>query len=306
MRENNSRMDSLQKQLHSIEKSFERELREVTTSLQFSQNELDEQKKITSQLKIDIAGKDDMIKDLQNQIISLKSKVTYQEDNSRRNNLRISGIPEQPGENWEQTADKVKTFLAENMDIRDVSLERAHRVGPLKTPAAAADDETAELGAAAAPEPRRPRTIVAKFSRFRDRDTTLRNAHKLGKTPATKGVYINEDLSHESFIKRRQQIPAMKAAKLNNEIAYWNYTKLITRPKLTTGDSSDRNSTTGTLSRSPPPPPPPGATGSSKHWPPPPTSAGAVTGQGSGASAENGGGQTEENSRRLRSQTGGK
>ena len=42
---------------------------------------------------------------------SIKEKVVDQEDRSRRNNLRVSGIPEDKDEDWSSTKEKCRQFL---------------------------------------------------------------------------------------------------------------------------------------------------------------------------------------------------
>jgi hypothetical protein len=44
-------------------------------------------------------------------MIKIKSKLTYLENQSRRNNIRINGIPEDFNETWEQTEEKARKIL---------------------------------------------------------------------------------------------------------------------------------------------------------------------------------------------------
>ena len=52
-----------------------------------------------------------IINGLQARIVELERRLNYQEDYSRRNNLRITGLKEQGSETWEQTATAVLTLL---------------------------------------------------------------------------------------------------------------------------------------------------------------------------------------------------
>lgn len=139
----------------------------------------------------------------------LEKRANYMEDSSRRNNLRIDGIPEVQSETWEQTALKVTTLLQDKLEMPNVELERAHRVGMRDA------------------QERRPRTIVARFSRFSDRDKAIRNARKLKGTK----IYLNEDLCAASVTERQEQLPALKQARAQGHIAYFNYTTLVIKPK---------------------------------------------------------------------------
>ena len=56
--------------------------------------------------------------------------IDYLGDQSRRNNLRFDGVPEDTSENWEQTAKNVQDLVKTNLGIFDsIDKERAHRVG---------------------------------------------------------------------------------------------------------------------------------------------------------------------------------
>lgn len=76
-----------------------------------------------------------------------------------------------------------------------MDLERAHRVGPVSAS--------------------RPRTVLARFERFGEREAVLRNARKLKET----GIFINEDLCAASQAKEQSQFPLMKEARSQGKIA---------------------------------------------------------------------------------------
>ena len=79
------------------------------------------------------------------------SRLDYLEDQSRRNNLRVDGLPEDECENWEKTSRKVTLLVKDKLGIPGtISIERAHRVGRQQ-----AD---------------RPRTIVARFWNYTDKE----------------------------------------------------------------------------------------------------------------------------------------
>ena len=132
------------------------------------------------------------------------------EDRSRRNNLRFEGISESYRENWEQTADHVGRLVREKLGVEgDVAIQRAHRVGD--------------------PNSGRPRTIIANFLRFRDRQEILRNRHKLKNTD----IYVNEDLCSASLAKRRQQLPELQRARREGKTAFFVHTKLVIKERVT-------------------------------------------------------------------------
>ena len=53
------------------------------------------------------------------------NKKGYQENQSRRNNIRVFGIPESAGETWEMAETKVRDTIKEKLNI-EVDIERAH------------------------------------------------------------------------------------------------------------------------------------------------------------------------------------
>ena len=65
-------------------------------------------------------------------LTDIRNKLTELEDKSRRNNIRIDGIAEEPGETCDECERKVQRLLSGELDINDVVIERPHRVKELK------------------------------------------------------------------------------------------------------------------------------------------------------------------------------
>jgi len=63
------------------------------------------------------------------------NKLAAMEDQPRRNNLVIFGLPEQADETWDKTEHTVRQFLSEDLKMenaenqREVEIERAQRLG---------------------------------------------------------------------------------------------------------------------------------------------------------------------------------
>ena len=215
-----SAMDIVVKQFQDRCKSTEGTVTELVKSLEFSQKEIDEWKHRVKVLEKENSDKKDMIEQLQTRVCELEKRSNYQEDYNRRNNLRISGLQEQPGETWEQTANKVTQLLEDKLQLTQVNLERAHRVGPN--------------------EHSHTRTIVARFEKYNEREAALRSAKKLKGT----GIYFNEDLCPASLEIKKQQLPQMKQAREAGKIAYFRHTRLIIKDR-TSQQSSTIMSATG-------------------------------------------------------------
>ncbi|MPC39339.1 hypothetical protein E2C01_032872 [Portunus trituberculatus] len=90
----------------------DKRISELLTSLEFTQPKLDEatanlkhisDDKTSYEKRIGILSKEN--DELRKQVQSYESRLDYLDDQSRRNNLRIVGIPEEAGENWENVRD---------------------------------------------------------------------------------------------------------------------------------------------------------------------------------------------------------
>ena len=68
----------------------------------------------------------------------------------------------------------------------DVEIDRCHRIGPRKTKTGQNRD--------------RPRTVVCRLNRFKDKQRILNNAKKLKNT----GIYIYEDFSKDTMELRKK------------------------------------------------------------------------------------------------------
>ena len=93
------------------------------------------------------------------------------EDEARKNNVRFEGLSEVPNENNEQTKAKLESLLRDKMDI-NVRLESANRFGRTSVPG-------------------RPRSVVARFGNFTDRQKCLKSSSKLQGTD----IFVYEDVS---------------------------------------------------------------------------------------------------------------
>ena len=93
---------------------------EVKSSLEYTQRDVDDIGQMAAKLK----DAEEEIGTLQTDLRTQNSKLEYLENQSRRNNIRVSGIPESPNETWEVAEAKVKQAIQEQLGI-DVDIERA-------------------------------------------------------------------------------------------------------------------------------------------------------------------------------------
>ena len=128
---------------------------------------------------------------IEKEIEEVKAQVDYHcdimeyfENQSRRNNIRIDGIPEQPDETWEETERKAKVALESKLNPSfEVQIERAHRTG--KT-----NRRQADAGNASS---KRPRNIISRLENWKQKNPLL----KAARTVNPDGMFINEDLAAE-------------------------------------------------------------------------------------------------------------
>lgn len=203
-------------------KSLKQEVNDLKLSLQFSQKELDEAKSKIGSLEANTNINSSSIDQVNCGLIDLDAKTDYLENQSRRNNVVIYGIPEEVGETWNSCENKVKHEIAEKLEIKDeLLIERAHRVG-----VKGRDQKRPRInGNGGRRQNDQPRPIVAKFLNWKQKSTVVRAAQK--KRP--KGVMFKDDLSEKVLEKRSQLIPRMLEARKKGKIAYLVMDKLIVK-----------------------------------------------------------------------------
>lgn len=216
-------LDVVVKQMNDQIYKLEGKISDLTSSLEFTQREVDDLKhnakdydKEKQDAKVKIEKLNEQIDTYNTKIKELEDRLNYQEDYSRRNNVRISGVEERgASETWEQTAAAVTSLLEEKMQLPGLVVERAHRVGMRR------DD--------------RPRHILARFARYCDRDAVMRNSNKLRGT----NIFMNEDLCAASQAVKNAQMPLLKQARAQGKVAFFRHTRLIIKEK-TIDDAAGR------------------------------------------------------------------
>lgn len=183
---------------------------ELKKSLEFTQKNVEKLDTMATKLE-DAEGE---IGSLQKTLDEQSSKMEYLENQSRRNNIRVSGIPESADETWEIVEEKVKKAIREKLDM-EIDIERAHRVERKKKP------ERAKKSG-------QPRTIVCRLKNWKQKEAVVRKARK----EKPEGLFICEDLAVATLEKRASQVEKLKAAKKAGKTAYFILDRLIIRDKL--------------------------------------------------------------------------
>ena len=203
----NTRLDSL---THSVAElkariaSSEKETGDLKNSLEFSQKDIDDLK--PSLLKLQEL--DSAIEEIQNDLDHQEEQMEYLDNQSRRNNVRVDGIPEEDNETWQETEANVKQVLKDELNLASApDTERAHRVGK-SSPRPASVQNSAS----------RPRTIVCRLRDWKERETILKCARRI----KPYNIFVKEDLSQRS---------KMEAAKRAGKIANFVLDKLVIRDR---------------------------------------------------------------------------
>ena len=186
------------------------EVVDITKSLEFTQEQLDEE---LAKLKNDIGKIQTDMKYIEDDLLDpeyVMGKLIELEDRSRRNNLRIDGVEETPNETWDIFEGKVQDIVKNKLGITaEIGFDRCHRTGKFKKNEA------------------KPRTIVCRLLRFKDKEKNLQNSKKLKNT----GTFIYEDFCNETMELRKSLWEEVLEYRRQNKIVYLNYRRVAVRDR---------------------------------------------------------------------------
>ena len=144
---------------------------------------------------------------IKNELSSLSIKLDRIEGHSRRNNLRFNGIEGHVHERWDVCEQKVRNFISDTLGLTDlcnVEIERAHRVGSTRS------DKC---------------TIIAKFNKYKDRNTILQTARE--KLDSRSQYSVREDFTERVQMHRRELSKSLVEARNQGKYAALRFDKLI-------------------------------------------------------------------------------
>ena len=208
----NARLDRLTQEIsdNNIKLNYlSKETDGLKLSIETSQEIIDEKfKEINKKLNNDKQQHGNEIDELWQENEYLREKLRDIVDRCRRDNLRIDGLQEVENETWEQTEKILKGMIQEKLEIRDINIERAHRVGSTSNTL--------------------PRTVVAKFSTFKGKQLVLSAAKSL----KGQNIYINEDFSEETMGIRKEKWKSVKSLRSQGKYAILVYDKIVVKGNL--------------------------------------------------------------------------
>ena len=205
-------------------KSEIRELRsenfELKKSLEFSQAEIDNLKAEVSQLQNVSSSQE---------LNNIPDRMRMLEDDSKKLNIRVTGLTEDPTETFEQTQFKVNQLISGKLGIPDLSVKSAFRAGKrgVRTDG--------------------PRPIVATLSSVEEKFKCFKSS------PRLKGsdIFISDDVSKATAEIRKQKLETLKQKRREGYIAYFSGTEIVCKVRRNALDGTGMPKQTGDQSQDP-------------------------------------------------------
>ena len=190
----NEKFAGLQLNLEKQAKNFEQNFAELKESINFQGKETEDLKKTVNNLDLKLKEKEAK---MQEEIDQLATYIS-------RENLVIFGIPEKESMEEEDTEQILKEFYISHLklqpdQVEGIEYQRVHRVPKSSTTPG-------------------PRPIKARYLRYKDKVTILRNAKNLKGSK----IFIAEDLPKRVRVIRQAQMSVLLAARRAGKLAYFS------------------------------------------------------------------------------------
>lgn len=187
----------MKKDMASFREDVNEKLNEIVTDLKETRDRAEEAtQRVADMEEWTAAANEVLTQSLKNQE-QIQAKLTDLEARSRRNNIRIYGIPEDvEGDNLQEFIESlIKTELP--LQDTDLGIQRCHRALGPKPPQNAS-----------------PRSVVIFFQEYRTKELVLRSAWKKGEIRLDQQrLYFDQDYPAEIQKKRRAYAPIRKLLK---------------------------------------------------------------------------------------------
>ena len=192
-------LPSISEKINTLDQRFtavESEIGQIKNDLGFFHNRISSNENQIDEVDRRVAKLEFEKEQIMNENYELKERVIDMQARSMRDNLIFSGVDESPqeqelGADNIHTENQLKLFIKEVMNIeQDIKFQVVHRLRPRKD--------------------NKPRSIIAKFERRKDRDFILENAPK---TLQTTNYSVYEQLPKELMERRNELWPIYKREK---------------------------------------------------------------------------------------------
>ena len=216
-----SSVQMLVNQINEEIESLKSDVNDLKASVQFSSRDVDDIKNKLKAVETRGLSLEALVNGHSNEITQMADKQEYIENQNRRNNIRLIGVPESDTgvESWEESEEIVKSKVKEALKIEDnLVIERAHRVGQRKQFITRRDGTVIAA---------KPRPIVAKFQNWKQKEAVIKKARKL----KPQDVKFVEDFSQKTLLRRNQQIPDLIKARGDGKTAFFVGGNLVIKDK---------------------------------------------------------------------------
>lgn len=206
-----SLLESINNKLAILE-LLHQDIKELKTSLEFSQSQIETLQKENNELQTMIATLTSKVNNLTSENIKMKETILDLQCRSMRDNLIFSGIPETTQEKTEET---VKEFIHSTLKlpmttVNTISFHRVHRIGQINT------------------DHKRPRPIIVKFEHYKHKELVKSKGRELRGTQ----FGLNDQFPREIQERRKKLIPIMKQLRKEGKRATLNIDKLYVNGQL--------------------------------------------------------------------------
>jgi len=215
-------------------KAIKTDIGDLKNSAQFSMGQVDDLQEKVKSIEKTVNSKKQNIEDITDSLDAVESHLEYIENQSRRNNIKIMGVPEDISteKTWDDTEDVVKKLIKEELGIEEeVEIERCHRVGDANPANRRKKGNSSNQNGGN----EKPRSIVAKFAKWKTKEFILKTARN--KKP--QGIVFVGDFSQRTLDKRAAKIPDLIKARKEGKIAYFIMDRLIVKNKVNTKGSQN-------------------------------------------------------------------
>lgn len=193
-------LDLILRELRDFRRDNKEQLDDIKEEIMRTNTRLDEAEERILKAEERVQNTEDVLTEMLKLHVKLDAKITEQESRSRRENIRIYGVPEEAEKESPTMISFVEKLLRENLNIDDATtleIERAHRaLGPRP------------------PQDAQPRSILAKFLSFKTKEMILRLAwQKKGFTWQGRQINLDNDYAPQILQKRREYKEVRKVLK---------------------------------------------------------------------------------------------
>lgn len=189
----------MKEEMTTLQQDVERRLAENMNELQTQKANLAEAHERIAELEEWKTDAGELMVELLDQANQIQEKVTDLEGRSRRNNIRIFGLPEDTEES--STSKYVEQLLKTKLQLsedEELHIQQAHRALAPKPNANAA-----------------PRSIIVNFLKFETKEMILKKAWKTKILMGNKQIYFDHDYPAEVVQKRKTYNGIKKVLKEN-------------------------------------------------------------------------------------------